>query len=689
MNCSKNIQILLILLSLPVIAFAQNEAIQKTAAYCAFDQVTLQNERFQDFNERVESQVEILEANWNEAQKDNHIKTVPVVVHVIHDGGTENISMEQIESQMEVLTNTFRKVSGTNGDADGVDTEIQFALARKNPQGRCTNGVVRVQSPLTMHQNSERHLLAQLSRWDARHYLNIYVVRRIGTGNTLGYAAFPGGPLESDGIVVAHNVFGTMGTAGGNTTGRTTVHEIGHWLGLFHPFQDEGCGDDVCTSGDRVCDTPPQTQAFFGCPQNSNSCHNDNPDRNDPIRNYMNYTDDACQDEFTYGQKLRMHAALILERPGTWSPTNLTNTGINDDNPPETCGIAADFVTLTPKICVGNGVQFHDRSLNEVTTWQWIFTGGTPATSVEVNPIVTYNTTGTYKVGLAVFDADNQVDYFEIDNYIEVEEPGMGRALAFGEDFETGDFSDEIQILNPDNEITWEVSDTAAYEGTYSIKINNLINTNYGQLDEIILPFFDLTSTTENPFLRFYWAYAPSHNIFSDEMVVSISTDCGSTFETLRYLSGNSLSTAPLQTTPFLPTANQWEMANISLSAYKDESYILIKITNVTDGGNNLYLDEIYVGDGSLPTSIEDAELKAAITVFPNPSNGFLQVQLPVSASKNVSLTVTDIHGKMVLKQDFEAIEVLQLDTRDFSKGLYLLKVEMDGNVGVEKFLVE
>lgn len=678
---------LFLLIGLSMVFDAQSQTPQKTADYCAFNQMNPSNNAQQQLEEKIATKVSELKADWAMNPKDNHIKTIPVVVHVIHNGGEENISMEQIESQMEVMNNAFRKVSGTDGDANGVDTEIQLVLARKNPNGDCTNGVVRVKSPLTNHQNSERHLLAALSRWDARRYLNVYVVRRIGSGSTLGYAAFPGGPWESDGIVVAHNVFGTTGTAGSNTRGRTGVHEVGHWLGLFHPFQDAGCGDDVCTSGDRVCDTPPQTEAFFGCPLNSNSCNNDNPDLNDPIRNYMNYTDDVCQDEFTNGQKLRMHAVLILQRPLLTSPTNLMQTGLLEEAP-ETCNVVADFVTLTPEICVGNSIQFHDRSLNEVATWQWIFNGGTPATSTEQNPVVTYNSTGSFSVGLAVFDADNELGYFELEHYIEVSEPDIGQALAFGENFESNGFSEEIQILNPDKSITWEVSDTTAFEGTYSIKINNMINTNYGQLDEIVLPFFDLTSTVEDPFMRFYWAYAPSHNIFSDELVVSISTDCGSTFETLRYLSGNTLATAPLQTTPFLPTDNQWETANINLSNYKEESYVLIKITNVTDGGNNLYLDDIYVGDGSLPTNIEDANRSFDVQVFPNPSRELLEVRLPLKG-KSVGLEVRNVLGQVVLEEHFGDVNVLRLEVADWVKGLYFLKVEVDGKESVGKFLVE
>ncbi|MGZ5190860.1 MAG: hypothetical protein ACXWCZ_07540, partial [Flavisolibacter sp.] len=149
-------------------------------------------------------------------------KIIPVVVHVIHDGGTNNISDLQIQSQIDVLNEDFRKIFGSNGYGNGVDTDIEFCLAKKDPLGKCTNGIIRIKSPLTNHQTYQRGQLSLLSFWDNTRYLNLYVVKNINNGSgTVGYASFPGGPNNEDGIVVRHDYFGKLGTSASNL-GRTT-----------------------------------------------------------------------------------------------------------------------------------------------------------------------------------------------------------------------------------------------------------------------------------------------------------------------------------------------------------------------------------------------------------------------------------------------------------------------------------
>lgn len=250
-----------------------------------------------------------------------NLKVIPVVVHVIHDGGTNNISDAQIQSQIDVLNEDFRRKIGTNGFGAGVDTDIEFCLAKKDPQGKCTNGIVRVNSPLSNHQTYQRSQLKLLSYWDNTRYLNMYVVKNINNGSgILGYSSFPGGPPDEDGIVVRHDYYGKTGTASASL-GRTTSHEIGHWFGLYHTF-NSGCGVDTCTDGDLVCDTPPAANPNYGCPT-INSCSNDIPNVNDQIQNYMDYSNDNCKSMFSNGQKQRMQATLVSLRNDIWQQWNL------------------------------------------------------------------------------------------------------------------------------------------------------------------------------------------------------------------------------------------------------------------------------------------------------------------------------------------------------------------------------
>ncbi|MCH8318483.1 MAG: choice-of-anchor J domain-containing protein, partial [Bacteroidetes bacterium] len=343
----------------------------------------------------------------------------------------------------------------------------------------------------------------------------------------------------------------------------------------------------------------PVASPNFNCPTGVNSCSNDTPDLPDQVENYMDYTNDACANMFTNGQKLRMQAALDTIRTIVWSDSNLIATGCDSGYVSPACTVIADLVTLTPDICVGNSIYFMDKSLNNAISWQWTFPGGTPDSSTLQNPSVTYDSVGTYAVTMIAGDS-SAFDTIILPGYISVTNPGIGDTLPFSEDFESGIFPPPgITINNPDAGITWELDSLASTSGKYSIRINNLINTNYGSTDEIILPFFNL-APTRYPFLEFNWAYARSDPNFSDELIVLLSVDCGNTFNQIFYGSGTSLATGPTQTTPFIPDSSQWRSASISLKNYDTLTYVLIKLVNVTDGGNNLYIDDISVSGSPL-----------------------------------------------------------------------------------------
>lgn len=579
---------------------------------CAFDRL-INNHKLNHAEQTIQQELQ---------HKSNHdTMFIPVVVHVFHQGGTENISDTQIESAITVLNEDYGRMIGTNGYGNGVDTKVQFKLAKIDPNGNCTNGIVRIYSSLTNHKTYERPLLKEVSFWDNEKYLNIYVVKSI-PGGTLGYSSFPGGPAEEDGLVVRHNYFGRTGTAA-SSLGRTVTHEVGHWLGLYHTFNN-GCGTDECTDGDYVCDTPPVATANFGCSTN-NSCSNDSPDQPDQIENYMDYTSESCSNMFTQGQADRMHASLTSLRPVIWTQANLVATGCDSlYTPPATCGVVANFVSLNPEICINNTVDFIDVSLNDVTSWQWYFTGGSPGTSTLQNPQVTYNALGTYDVKLVVSDGVT-TDSITLIDYVSVTNPGVGDPLPYQEDFESGVFPPAgMTIVNPDGGIAWELDSNAYVSPSHAISFDNLNSTNYGTIDEIHLPFLDLSSNSATPYMRFNWAYAKSVALYSDEMIVQLSTDCGATWNQIYYRANTGLVTGPTQTTPFIPDSSQWKQATINLTSYASETYVLIKIMNVTDGGNFLYIDDISIGDVDLSIAAQEELFK----IYPNPNNGAFTVQL-------------------------------------------------------------
>lgn len=257
---------------------------------------------------------------------------VPVVVHVVYKNSIDNISDAQIQSQIDVLNEDFRKLNAdfsTNVPASfqslGADVEFEFCMASVDPQGNSTNGITRTQTTITNIGNSAEVYSTALGghdAWDTELYMNIWVAQ-IG-GGTLGYTYLPGeAAAGEDGLVISPDNFGTTGTVASPLDGgRTTTHECGHWFDLLHIWDEAGCGND-----DGVNDTPTQDEEYYGCPTHPQvSCGS-----NDMFMNYMDYTDDGCMGLFTTGQKTRMHAALntyrsaLITSNGCGTPASVSN----------------------------------------------------------------------------------------------------------------------------------------------------------------------------------------------------------------------------------------------------------------------------------------------------------------------------------------------------------------------------
>jgi hypothetical protein len=262
-----------------------------------------------------------------ENEKMAGVVTIPVVFHVIYNTSAENISTAQIQTQLDVLNEDFRRL---NSDADGTwsqaaDTEIEFCLATIDPNGNPTTGITRTSTSVSAFGTNDQmkfNSSGGKDAWPAGDYLNFWVCDI--SGGILGYAQFPGGSASTDGVVCDYQYVGTIGTATSPfDLGRTATHEVGHWLNLRHIW-----GDGNCNADDFVSDTPTSDAANYGCATGHVSCNS-----TDMVQNYMDYSDDACMNLYTNGQKTRMQA---LFAPGGFRESLLSSAACGEPAEP-TC----------------------------------------------------------------------------------------------------------------------------------------------------------------------------------------------------------------------------------------------------------------------------------------------------------------------------------------------------------------
>lgn len=329
------------------------------------------------------------------------LKTIPVVVHVVYNTTTQNISDAQIQSQIDVLNKDFRKLNTdwTNTPAAFqpyvTDCEIEFCLAKQDPNGNSSTGIVRKSTSVTSFATNDAVKFDAQggdNAWDATKYLNIWVCNL--SGGVLGYAQFPGGSASTDGVVIRYNAFGTTGAASiPYNLGRTATHEVGHWLNLFHIWGDDG---GSCAGSDQVNDTPNQGGEHYGCPTFPQlSCASGSD--GDMYMNYMDYTNDACMYMFTAGQKARMDAlftsggarASLLTSPGC---TQVSTTACGTPGGLNVTNITVNSATVNWAPVVGVTYYNVQYKLSTSTTWISLTTTTTSMNLISLTAGSIYNT---------------------------------------------------------------------------------------------------------------------------------------------------------------------------------------------------------------------------------------------------------------------------------------------------------
>ena len=246
---------------------------------------------------------------------------IPVVVHILqHPNGSGAVSDALVNSQIDVLNEDFQALAGSLGE-NGNDASIEFFLATTDPNGNPSTGITRSTSGQWYNDGGGYY---NSLAWDTTRYLNIYTNT---AGGNLGYAYVPsgGGVVGNvwDRVVVYWAAFGRNAPIGPPyNLGRTTTHEVGHYLGLYHTFQGGCASASNCNAnGDLICDTNPESSPNYS-PCSRTTCGSP-----DPTNNYMDYSDDICMTEFTVEQVRRMRCTLENFR------VDLPDTGGNN-NPP-------------------------------------------------------------------------------------------------------------------------------------------------------------------------------------------------------------------------------------------------------------------------------------------------------------------------------------------------------------------
>ncbi len=622
--------------------------------------------------------------------------TIPVVFHVLHNGGPENISKEQILSALNILNRDFAML---NQDTLSIQpqfqnirskADIKFVLATKAPNGACFSGITRTQSVETFNgEDGGAQVSAIVSgndvyngTWPGNKYLNIFICKNIG--GAAGYTFNPGGWSASsmgNGIWVLSTYVGDMGTSSLNTS-RTLTHEVGHWLNLSHVWGGTN-NPGVSCGNDAVADTP----ACIGstsCSLNSNTCSSDNAywgfDQVDNVENYMDYS--YCSKMFTEGQVSRMRTALTISSTGRANVVSAANlAAVGATGAPTLC--AAKFSAVRRVICAGESLQFVDESFNAANGWNWSFAGGSPATSTAQNPTITYNTPGTYAVQLEATDGSAS-NTATIAGYVTVLPAATG--IPYYESFETfSNFTSPDWFVSNTGENPWAVTTTVGKTGTHSAKLENFDQTQH-QVDELESRSIDLSGITSatNVTLSFRYAYRKRTSTSNDVLKLLASKDCGEVWDIRRTFTASTMSGSNLAATAWTPSPADWITAHVTniTSAYWNENF-RFKFQFTAGGGNNLYIDDIniYSGDPSdnIVLGVNDLGSFQDINLYPNPADHEVQISFSSPIGNNpLKFAITDLAGKTIRTIPVNAHEgsnLVFIETTDLSAGTYLIKM--------------
>ncbi len=684
------------------------------------------------------------------AKASGAVLTIPVVVHVLHYDREpdSNISDEQIYSQIDELNRIF---SLSNSNKDEVrdefkdiqaDVEIEFCMARVDPNGNPTFGITRKEVDVRQYEMCDQgsvvgqscELMKYTSKggitaWPTEDYLNIWVVNGLSDG-VIGYAYIPDTAPNSnvDGLVMCYWAFGTVGNLSSPYNGgRTAAHEIGHWLNLYHPW---GRGNDAvnCSQDDFVSDTPPTSQQNYGCNFSANSCGSGTTgDLPDMVENYMDYTNDACQNIFTGGQKVRMRATIS----GTGKKRNVADNAIacistlkkidaaivSATYPLEESGNCTVFSPVVEITNFGEDpiffaeIEYGIVGGEETYKHLWQYDGAdnagiqslgkAEAILPEIGLPKTLLPSATSSAGLRyelffVVNNPNFEEDLDPDNNSHVHSFTTvlhGYKKSLYEQFERA-FFPPIDWEQNERNVFEKIEGLSSGAGMGAMYINNFEYDGLGNTDIMHFRKLDI-GVSNDTIIEFDYAYAPSSTGAEDELLLLISVDCLESFDTLFHKKGADLATVdPIDDAPFMPeNESDWQHVLINIAQYKNSRNALLQLHQIRGEGNNIFFDNFQFYPGFFPVgTTPNPQIQETISCYPNPAKAYSQLVLPTpnQNSQEWQVQIFDKLGRQVYADqlpNYPTNGEYTLPTNNWVTGVYFVQVT-DGTASYQTKLV-
>lgn len=670
--------------------------VHSAGQFCAANQDIYDRVAADPSYKKMIDSLNMVQANHLAAYKQNQtanragtIYYIPVVYHILHQNGSENISDEQVLDDLDQLNILFRKQNPSANQVNinfrnlATDVEIEFRLAQKKDDGTCFSGITRTFSVNTDNggggqaaSNAINDVRNAHGNFPGDKYLNIFVMKDIGGAAGYTYQPQFGFTSMNNGIRILDTYVGRIGTSTRINENETMAHEVGHWLNLDHLWggsNTPGVASN-CNIDDGLGDTP-NTIGNSNCSNlNVSTCGSQ-----DLLENMMEYA--FCANHmFTADQASAMRAAAtssVGNRNNVISAANHLATGIFSDILCE-----AKIGVSSTSACSNTNIDFFDKSFHNATSWSWSFPGGTPATSNAKNPVVQYSTPGIYSVTLTATNASGSKTVTE-NNLIRVID-GNGTPTPYDEGFETiASLSDEF-IIEGDAINNWVLNSSSSFAGSSSASINNLNNLS-GTTGELLSGVINLQGKGSAS-LSYRYSYAKRTGVVTESPRLFFSPDCGNTWNLMRGI----FPSAPATNSFFTPTSSQWGQQTVNVSSVFLTSGFRYKFVLENGGGNNFYLDNINI---NAVASINELSEVSNLSIYPNPFSNQATLELDLKVNSNVEIDVVDLVGKK-LKSVLangnlaEGNHKFTINKDGLTQGMYFVRLVANGKARLEKILV-